>query len=95
MRKWAAQTIYVWGRIFLDSERLNRLAQTHEGMESLIGERPLGAGIEDARLFSTRLQVRDCQERRPAALEELTSVLALFARARARQEAEAAVPKMT
>lgn len=51
-------------------------------------ERPLNGEIEDARLFSARLEVVDCPERQPVSLEELAPLLALFARVRARQEAE-------
>lgn len=51
-------------------------------------KRPLSAGIEDARLFTARLEVGDCPERWLASLEELAPLLALFARSRARQESE-------
>lgn len=49
------------------------------------GERP---AIEDARQFTARLKVEDSCELRSAGLEELAPLLALFARARTRQEAE-------
>ena len=52
----------------------------------MMDERSLNGQIEDARLFSARLEVVDCPERQPASLEELAPLLALFARSRARQE---------
>ena len=43
-------------------------------------------GIEDARQFAAHLEVSDFHDQRVAPLEDLAPVLALFARARARQE---------
>ena len=54
----------------------------------MIDKSPLSTEIEDARLFSVRLEVIDCPERRAASLDELAPLLALFARARVRQESE-------
>lgn len=51
-------------------------------------ERPSNAEIEDALLFAARLEIIDCQEKQPVSLEDLAPLLALFARSRARQEAE-------
>ena len=49
---------------------------------------PLNAGIEDARVFAARPEVSDLYELRSAVLEDLAPVLALFARAQARQAAD-------
>ena len=57
----------------------------------MVDERPVTADIEDARLFSARLEVSDCPEWRPASLGDMAPLLALFARSRARQEAESSV----
>ncbi|MBI5630076.1 MAG: hypothetical protein HY921_04240 [Elusimicrobia bacterium] len=51
-------------------------------------QRPVDAGIEDARQFAARLEVGDTYGQKEASLEDLALLLALFARARTRLDAE-------